>query len=155
MSSCAPLVRSAHAGDVAGIARIAAANGQPPRDSGRDPRRLTGRDRSADYLYWAEPAAAGGSGLVIEQDDEVIAAGAIRDGALPHLVVSGTADPAAALFAALSLSGTASARLCLPGPHPALGASLHAGFMIEDLDHYMSTTEGLVPTSDVPSPALA
>ena len=124
-----------------------------PQDAAKAERLLAGNDRAADYGYWT--AAAGGSGLVVSERHDVIAAGAIADARVPHLVVADGADPVAALLAALSMVRAATVRLCLPGPHPALGVALRAGFLIEDLDHYMSTSDGLVRFSDVLSPALA
>src|SRR6266571_5211895 len=97
-----------------------------PQNAAEAERLLTRRDRAPDYLYWT--AAAGGSGLVIDEHEHVIAAGAIAEAKVRHLVIGDSADPVAALFAAFSMLGAATVRLCLPGPHPALGALLHAGF---------------------------
>jgi hypothetical protein len=48
------------------------------------------------------------------------------------------------------------ARVCLPGPHPAVRALLAAGWRVEEFDLFMATEPGLLdPRRAVPSPALA
>jgi GNAT superfamily N-acetyltransferase len=124
-----------------------------PADAAAAERALTGLDRGPDYLYWA--GAPGGSGLIIGERDEVIAAGAASRSHLVRLTVRDPASAAPALLAALDVVTSVRVQLCLPGPHPALGALLGAGFRVDDFDHYMSTSEGLVSTHGVPSPGLA
>src|SRR6266571_6326942 len=79
------------------------------QDAAKAERLLAGNDRAADYGYWT--AAAGGSGLVVSERHDVIAAGAIADARVPHLVVADGADPVAALLAALSMVRAATVRL--------------------------------------------
>lgn len=149
-------------GDAASVARAAPAHSgaSPHRVSTAGPavaaaaeRALTGVDREPDYLYWA--GTPGGGALVIEEAGTVIAAGAVMESILVHLAVGDSADPVTALLTALTMLTSPRIHLCLPGPHPALGALLRAGFRVDDFDHYMSTSEGLIPAHWALSPALA
>ena len=78
-----------------------------------------------------------------------------------HLALApsaGSADAAAAVLAVLADVGPAGglARVCLPGPHPAVRALLAAGWLIEEFDLFMATEPDLLdPRRAVPSPALA
>jgi GNAT superfamily N-acetyltransferase len=124
-----------------------------PGDAAAAELALTGVDRGPDYAYWG--SLPGSGGILVEQAHDVLAAGAIGPDQLRHLAVADAADPAATVLTALSAFGSPAVRLCLPGPHPALGPLLRSGFRIEDFDHYMSTGEGLMHSGDVLSPALA
>ncbi|MGE5286494.1 MAG: GNAT family N-acetyltransferase [Micromonosporaceae bacterium] len=124
-----------------------------PVDAAAAEKALTGVDREPDYLYWA--ATRGGGALVVEQAGAVIAAGAVTESILVHLAVDDAADQVTALLATLETLTSPRIRLCLPGPHPALGTLLRAGFRIDDFDHYMSTSENLIGAHWVLSPALA
>jgi GNAT superfamily N-acetyltransferase len=135
--------------------RPATAQETTPQEAAAAERALTGLDRLPDYLHWAGGPDSGG--LVIEREGHVIAAGACAGSRLRHLAVGRRADPVLAVFAvfaALAVFRAPTVRLCLPGPHPALGPLLRAGFRIGDLDYYMSTSEGIVSADSVPSPAL-
>jgi hypothetical protein len=78
-----------------------------------------------------------------------------------HLVLApwaGAADASAAVLtvlAGLEPDGGL-ARVCLPGPHPAVRALLAAGWRVEEFDLFMASGPGLLdPRRAVPSPALA
>lgn len=116
-------------------------------------RALADVDRGPDYQYWG--SLPGSSGLLIEQDRQVIAAGVTSEAKLRHLAVGVAADAATAVLAALPVLHGPAIRLCLPGPHPALATLLRAGFLIDDFDHYMSNCNGLISVGDVLSSALA
>ena len=48
------------------------------------------------------------------------------------------------------------ARVCLPGPHPAVRPLLAAGWHVDAMDIFMATDPGLLdPRRAVPSPAMA
>ncbi len=111
---------------------------------------LTGVDRAPDYSLWG--LADGGTGLVVELDGQVIAAGAADWEWLVHLAVAPDADATEAVLAALA-SGPA--RAAVPGPHPALRTLLAAGWRIDDFDHHMSSRDGLLDPRTVLSPSLA
>lgn len=125
----------------------------PASAAGAAERRLRGVDRDADYAHWG--TLPGGRGVTVHEGDELIAAGAVRAGALVHLATAGGHDPAAALSAALTVIGGERVRVCLPGPHPAVPLLLGAGWRIDGYDHHMSSEPGLLRTGLVPSPALA
>lgn len=116
-------------------------------------RELNGRDRSADYAFWA--ATPGGTGLLVRDGDAVAAAGIAGPDRLIHLVTADGADPAATLRAALAAFTAARVSLCLPGPHPALPLLLDARWRIEDADQHMSSRPDLISPADVLSPPLA
>jgi GNAT superfamily N-acetyltransferase len=123
----------------------------------------TGADRSADHLAWAGRPA--GASLLAWRDDQVMAAGTTggADGeyGVTHLALApaaGDTDAAAAVLAVLSRLEPADgmARVCLPGPHPAVRALLAAGWRVEEFDLYMATEPDLLdPRRAVASPALA
>jgi GNAT superfamily N-acetyltransferase len=141
--------------------------------------RLTGHDRAADYAFWA--GTPSGAAVVVRDAGITIAAGTIRAGLgtaattaaataqVCHLATAPGRDPVAALAAVLAFLSprlsprptprlaprAALVRLCLPGPHPALGALLDAGWRIDDYDHHMSSRPDLLSPSLVPSPSLS
>jgi GNAT superfamily N-acetyltransferase len=114
---------------------------------------LTGNDRIADYTYWA--TVPGSTGLIVRDAGEIVAAGAAGPDQLIHLASAESGDPVATLTAALNAFETGPVRLCLPGPHPALPFLLEARWRIEDCDHHMSSSPGLLSPNHVPSAALA
>ncbi|WP_329250255.1 GNAT family N-acetyltransferase [Actinoallomurus sp. NBC_01490] len=116
-------------------------------------RELNGRDRSADYAFWA--ATPGSTGLLVRDGDAVAAAGIAGPDRLFHLVTADGADPVATLRAALATFTAARVRLCLPGPHPALPLLLDARWRIEDADQHMSSRPDLLRSADVLSSSLA
>jgi GNAT superfamily N-acetyltransferase len=123
----------------------------------------TGADRSADHLAWASRPA--GASLLARHGGQVMAAGttggAGGEYGVTHLALAPAADDtdaAAAVLAVLSRLEPADgmARVCLPGPHPAVRALLAAGWRVEEFDLYMATEPDLLdPRRAVPSPALA
>jgi len=123
----------------------------------------TGTDRTADHLAWASRPA--GASLLARHGGRVMAAGTTggADGqyGVTHLALApsaGDTDAAAAVLAVLARLQPADgmARVCLPGPHPAVRALLAAGWRIEEFDLYMATEPDLLnPRRAVPSPALA
>jgi hypothetical protein len=118
----------------------------------------TGADRSDDHLAWAR--RPGGASVLAWRGREVLAAGTVAGAAdeygVTHLAVSPAADAAAAVLAVLANLEGQTARVCLPGPHPAVRALLAAGWRIEEFDLFMATDPGLLdPRRAVPSPALA
>jgi hypothetical protein len=128
----------------------------------------TGTDRSEDHLAWAR--RPGGASVLARRNGEVMAAattgGAGDEYGVIHLALAptaGSADAAAAVLAVLAgpvLAGAdpagGLARVCLPGPHPAVRPLLAAGWRVEEFDLFMATEHGLIdPWRAVPSPALA
>ena len=132
--------------------RAPAAERIPVEDAGVAELELTGRDRTADYAFWA--TRAGAVGLVVRDRGTVVAAGAAGPERVFHLVTAPDHDPAEALAAALATFDADRVRLCLPGPHPALPSLLDAGWRIEDLDQYMSSRPDLLSADSVLSPSL-
>jgi GNAT superfamily N-acetyltransferase len=114
---------------------------------------LTGCDRIADYAYWA--TVPGSVGLIVQAGGDIVAAGAAGPGWLIHLASAGNCDPVATLIAGLNAFDTGRIRLCLPGPHPALPLLLDARWRIDDYDHHMSSSQGLLSPGHVPSASLA
>jgi GNAT superfamily N-acetyltransferase len=137
----------------------------------------TGTDRSEDHLAWAR--RPGGACVLARRNGEVMAAatagGAGDEYGVIHLALAppaGSADAAAAVLAVLAGTGPAGtgpadagpaggeaasglARVCLPGPHPAVRPLLAAGWRVEEFDLFMATEQGLLdPRRAVPSPAL-
>jgi GNAT superfamily N-acetyltransferase len=123
----------------------------------------TGVDRSDDHLAWAR--RPGGAGVLARHGGQVMAAGTVGGAGgeygVTHLALApsaGGADAAAAVLtvlAGLEPEG-GRARVCLPGPHPAVRALLAAGWRVEEFDLFMATEPGLLdPCRAVPSPALA
>lgn len=123
----------------------------------------TGVDRSDDHLAWAK--RPGGTGVLARRSGQVMAAGTVGGAGgeygLTHLALAppaGSADAAAAVLTVLAGTEPADgvARVCLPGPHPAVRALLAAGWRVEEFDLFMATEPDLLdPRRAVPSPALA
>src|SRR5262249_14058372 len=99
-------------------------------------RSITGLDRAAAYRFWANRPRAAAVGVVDASGREV-AAGAIGGGGdeygISHLSCRGMADAANAPPAVLARL-TASARVCLPATHPAVGPLIANGFVVADFD---------------------
>lgn len=149
-------------------------------------RAWTGADRTAGYRMWAArpagavviashdgrplaAAAVGGPdaefGIIhLAMDPAARTAGPVRD---PGAPAGGAAscpeddsegDAAGAVLAVIgSLDAPGGiARVCLPGPHPAVRPLLAAGWRISQFDLHMSSEPDLIdPLRTVPSPALA
>lgn len=123
----------------------------------------TGVDRSDDHRAWTR--RPNGAGVLVRRRGQVAAAGTVggADGeyGVIHLVLApwaGAADASAAVLAVLAglEPGGGLARVCLPGPHPAVRALLAAGWRVEEFDLFMASEPGLLdPHRAVPSPALA
>jgi hypothetical protein len=123
----------------------------------------TGIDRSGDHLAWAR--RPGGASVLVRRGGQVMAAGtaggAGGEYGLTHLSLAPQADgadSAAAVLAVLTGMQAESglARVCLPGPHPAVRAVLAAGWRVEEFDLFMATEPDLLdPRRAVPSPAWA
>ena len=126
----------------------------------------SGVDRSDDHRAWAR--RPGGAGVLVRRDGQVLAAGTVGGAGgeygVTHLALApsvGGTDSAAALLtvlAGLELEEPEDgrARVCLPGPHPAVRALLAAGWRVEEFDLFMATEPDLLdPRRAVPSPALA
>jgi hypothetical protein len=121
----------------------------------------TGVDRADDHLAWARRPA--GAGVLAWCGDQVLAAGTVGGAGgeygLTHLALAPSSDDAAAAVLTV-LAGLAPAdgraRVCLPGPHPAVRVLLATGWRVEEFDLFMATEPGLLdPHRVVPSPALA
>ncbi len=125
----------------------------PIDEAGAAELELTGRDRTADYAYWATVPSA--TGLVVRDGGTVVATGAATPDRVFHLITADGHDPARTLAAVLTTFETDAVRLCLPGPHPALPSLLAARWRIEDLDQHMSSLPDLLGSRDVLSPSLA
>jgi GNAT superfamily N-acetyltransferase len=123
----------------------------------------TGADRSPDHLAWAR--RPGGASVLARRGGVVMAAGTIGGAAeeygVTHLALAssaGDADAADAVLAVLACLEPAGglARVCLPGPHPAVRALLAAGWRVEEFDLFMATEPDVLNARRaVPSPALA
>ena len=123
----------------------------------------TGVDRSGDHLGWA--GRPGGACVLAQRDGQPMAAGTVGGAGdeygLTHLALApsaASADAAAAVLAVLATvaSEGGMARVCLPGPHPAVRPLLAAGWRVEEFDLFMATEPDLLdPRRAVPSPALA
>ncbi|MBO0776406.1 MAG: GNAT family N-acetyltransferase, partial [Actinobacteria bacterium] len=124
----------------------------------------TGIDRCADHQAWA--ARPAGQSLIASLAGAVVAAGTVAgrgpEYGIVHLALSpaaGTAeagDAVLAVLAALQPPSGVRARVCLPGPHPAVRPLLAAGWRNEFTDLFMATSPELLdPRRAVPSPALA
>jgi hypothetical protein len=118
----------------------------------------TGADRSDDHLAWAR--RPGGASMLAWRGREVMAAGTVGGAGgeygVTHLALAPAADAAASVLAVLASLEGETARVCLPGPHPAVRALLAAGWRVEEFDLFMATDPGLLdPRRAVPSPALA
>ncbi len=118
----------------------------------------TGADRSDDHRAWAR--RPGGASVLALRGTQVMAAGTVGgtggDYGVTHLAVAPAADAAAAVLMVLASLDGGTARVCLPGPHPAVRALLAAGWRVEEFDLFMATEPGLLdPRRAVPSPELA
>ena len=123
----------------------------------------TGIDRSGDHLAWAR--RPGGASVLAWRGGQVMAAATVGGSGgeygLTHLTLAPPADGAAAAAAVVAVlaglqTDSGLARVCLPGPHPAVRAVLAAGWRIEEFDLFMATEPNLLdPRRTVPSPALA
>ena len=126
----------------------------------------SGVDRSDDHRAWAR--RPGGAGVLVRRDGQVLAAGTVGGAGgeygVTHLALApsvGGTDSAAALLTVLAglepeEPEDGRARVCLPGPHPAVRALLAAGWRVEEFDLFMATEPDLLdPRRAVPSPALA
>ena len=132
-----------------GVAEVAAAE-----------RDWTGVDRSADHRAWA--ARPHGQPVRAFLHGKLAAAGtAAGDGAdygLVHLAVAPGVPAGDAVLAVLATlpAPDGRARVCLPGPHPAVRPLLGAGWRHEDSDLFMASEPGLLdPRRAVPSPGGA
>lgn len=120
----------------------------------------TGADRSADHRAWA--ARPHGQPVRAFRHGELAAAGtAAGHGAeygLVHLAIAPgvpTGDAVLAVLATLP-SPDGRARVCLPGPHPAVRPLFAAGWRHEDSDLFMASGPGLLdPRRAVPHPGGA
>jgi hypothetical protein len=118
----------------------------------------TGADRSDDHLAWAR--RPGGASVLARRGRQVTAAGTVGGAGgeygVTHMAVAPAADAAAAVLVVLASLAGGTARVCLPGPHPAVRALLAAGWRIVEFDLFMATEPGMLdPRRAVPSPALA
>ena len=126
----------------------------------------SGVDRSDDHRAWAQ--RPGGACVLVRRDGQVLAAGTVGGAGgeygVTHLALApsvGGTDSAAALLTVLAglepdEPEDGRARVCLPGPHPAVRALLAAGWRVEEFDLFMATEPDLLdPRRAVPSPALA
>jgi len=123
----------------------------------------TGADRAAEHRAWARRPAAESILVSRDEDDEVIAAGAVinrgRDRGIFHLATAPEAEDGVAAGVVLQSLGQLAdepgqlARVCLPAPHPAVRALLAAGWRFDEFDLFMaSEPELLDPRRAVPSP---
>jgi len=122
--------------------------------------RWTGVDRSADHRAWA--ARPHGQPVRAFWRGELAAAGtAAGHGAEYGLVHLATAPDAPAGDAVLAVLASLNApdgraRVCLPGPHPAVRPLFAAGWRHEDSDVFMTSDPGLLdPRRAVPNPGAA
>jgi hypothetical protein len=101
--------------------------------------------------------------VLVRRGGQVLAAGTVGGAGgeygVTHLALApsaGGTDAPAALLAVLAGVEPEEARVCLPGPHPAVRALLAAGWRVEEFDLFMATEPDLLdPRRAVPSPALA
>ena len=114
---------------------------------------LTGIDRRADYEYWTDGAALGG--VLVHARGRLVAAGALSQTAVVHVVCPEDAYAAAAVTAAAAQFEGGTVGICLPGPHPAVRSLVISGYCIEDYDIFMATSADLLPATMALSPALA
>lgn len=114
---------------------------------------VTGVDRTPIYEYWVS-AAPGARALLVHDEQGAVGVGVVAVGELTHVTLVGDGDPCDALLAALHATGSARARLCLPGPHPGLSTVLNHGFTVNDYDIHMATPDATLPTTWVYSPGL-
>lgn len=145
-------------GAAAGGTRPARVEEVPAAQAAAEELRFTARDRADDYAFWAD--VPGGAAVIVRDSGPVVAAGAVtvsgRGASVSHLATEPGQDPAVVLAAVLAFLAPRAERagLCLPGPHPALAPLLDAGWRIEDYDHHMASSPGLLSPSLIPSPSL-
>jgi GNAT superfamily N-acetyltransferase len=120
----------------------------------------TGTDRASDHLAWAR--RPDGASVVVRRGGQVMAAGTIggagSEYGLTHLALAPRADAASAVLAVLAALERPDqpARVCLPGPHPAVRPLLAAGWRVQEFDIFMASEPGLLdPCRAVPSPGQA
>jgi GNAT superfamily N-acetyltransferase len=123
----------------------------------------TGIDRSADHRAWA--ARPGGQPVTARFSAATLAAGTVAgEGAeygIAHLALSPAAGDGEAVEAVMAVLASLNppdsrARVCLPGPHPAVRPLLAAGWHVDFMDIFMATDPGLLdPRRAIPSPAMA
>jgi GNAT superfamily N-acetyltransferase len=120
----------------------------------------TGVDRSADHRAWA--ARPHGQPLRAFRHGELAAAGtAAGHGAeygLVHLAIAPDIPAADAVLAVLATlrAPDGRARICLPGPHPAVRPLFAAGWRHEASDLFMASDPRLLdPRRAVPNPGAA
>ncbi|MBV9204534.1 MAG: GNAT family N-acetyltransferase [Actinobacteria bacterium] len=123
----------------------------------------TSVDRSADHFAWARRPS--GASVRARRGGQVMAAAAVGGAGgeygVTHLALApsaGDGDAAAAVLAVLARLEPESglARVCLPGPHPAVRTLLAAGWRVAEFDLFMATEPELLdPRRAVPSSALA
>ena len=120
----------------------------------------TGVDRSADHRAWA--ARPHGQPVLAFRHGELAAAGTVAghgdEYGLVHLAIAPGAPAADAVLAVLATlpAPDGRARVCLPGPHPAVRPLFAAGWRHEDTDLFMASGPGLLdPHRAVPSPGGA
>ncbi len=133
----------------AGLAEVAAAEQD-----------WTGVDRFADHRAWA--ARPHGQPVLAFRHGKLAAAGtAAGQGAeygLVHLATAPDAPPGDAVLAMLASlkAPEGRARVCLPGPHPAVRLLFAVGWRHEDSDLFMASEPGLLdPRRAVPNPGGA
>jgi GNAT superfamily N-acetyltransferase len=125
--------------------------------------RWTGADRAADHRAWA--ARPAGGSVEVWRDGEALAAGTVAGAGpeygLVHMAIAPDArddDARDAVFAVLASVDPpgGQARVCLPGPHPAVRPHRAAGWRNIYVDLFMATDPSLLdPRRAVPSPAMA
>ena len=120
----------------------------------------TGVDRSADHRAWA--ARPHGQPVRAFRHGELAAAGTTAGHAgeygLVHLAIAPEVPAGDAVLAVLATlqAPDGRARVCLPGPHPAVRPLFAAGWRHEDTDLFMASGPGLLdPHRAVPSPGGA
>jgi GNAT superfamily N-acetyltransferase len=149
-------------GRAAGLSGWAAGPSTPERVAALE-QRWTGADRAADHRAWA--ARPAGQAIEVRRDGEVLATGTAAgtgpEYGLVHMAIAPAASDDdtrdAVLVALASLDPPdGRARVCLPGPHPAVRPLLAAGWRNDYVDLFMATDPGLLdPRRAVPSPAMA
>jgi GNAT superfamily N-acetyltransferase len=122
--------------------------------------RWTGVDRSADHRAWA--ARPHGQPVRAFHRGELAAAGTVAgrgaDYGLAHLATAPDVPAGDAVLAVLASlkAPDGRARVCLPGPHPAVRALFAAGWRHGESDVFMASDPGLLdPRRAVPNPGGA
>ena len=120
----------------------------------------TGVDRSADHRAWA--ARPHGQPVRAFWHGELAAAGTAAgheaEYGLAHLAIAPDVPAGDAVLAVLANLNAPDgrARVCLPGPHPAVRLLFAAGWRHEDSDVFMASDPGLLdPRRAVPNPGGA